>query len=221
MSSSYCVIAREELSAELDGELPGGRSDGVAAHLLTCPNCPGWLATVTSMHRSQRVVAAEVVPDLSRHIMAALATAQAGRAASSRPSLVPMARIALVIVAAASAMAVIPELAHRNDLTATAHGARELGTFELALAVGFAVAAWRPAQARLVAMLGVLVSTGLVLTGAIDMVAGHTVLGIEVHHALELMGTVLTCVIARFTPSAMPIFGHNAAALRTKTRVAI
>lgn len=221
MSSSFCVIAEEELSAELDGELPDGRSDGVVAHLLICPVCTGWLVSITTMHRSQRVSAAEFVPDRSQIIVAALSAQQAAKAASSRPSLVPMARVALAIVAVVAAMAVIPELAHRNDLSATAHGARELGSFELALAVGFAVAAWRPVQARLVAMLGVLVSTGLVLTGAIDMVAGHTALGIEVHHALEVMGTVLVCVIARFTPSVMPIFGSLSGASPTKTRVAL
>ena len=221
MPYSYCVIVQEELSAELDAELPSGRSHAVVAHLLICTNCQGWLANVSSMHRAQRVSAAEPVPDLSQRVMAALVAEQARKAAVSRPSLVPTARIALVIVAAVAALAVIPELAHRNDFTATAHGARELGTFELALAVGFAVAAWRPAQAKLVAMLGVLVSTGLVLTGALDVMAGRTALGIEVHHALEVMGTVLACVIARFTPSVTPIFGPISGTAHTRTRVAL
>ena len=154
MSTLSCETVRESLSAELDGEPAAdgsiGRSVDVERHLLGCPDCTRWMRMAAAMHRAVRVSEAKAIPDRTDAIMAAITDEQLRLAGTTRPSMVPMARIALTIVALVAMAAAIPELFHTTDAFSSAHGARELGTFEVTLAAGFLIAARRPIHAGLV-----------------------------------------------------------------------
>jgi hypothetical protein len=81
---------------------------------------------------------------------------------------------------------------------APGHLARELGSFDLALTVGFLMAAWQPARAfGLLPLVGAL-AVGLVATSAIDVASGNVPVGGEAFHALDLVGFVLVWRLARF-----------------------
>lgn len=219
MSTLSCETVRESLSAALDGEPAAdgsiGRSADLDRHLSGCPDCTRWMGMASAMHRSVRVTEARAIPDRTDAIMAAIAEEQRRLAGSTRPSMVPMARIALTIIGLVAMAAAIPELFHTTDAFSSAHGARELGTFEVTLAAGFLIAARRPIHAGLVAMLGLIVSAGLVITGALDLGFGHTALGIEVHHTLAILGTVLACIIARAHPARTDVAGTATSTPRT------
>jgi len=63
--------------------------------------------------------------------------------------------------------------------------------WDLALAIGFVFAAWRPLRAVGMLPFAAALSGGLVLTAVIDVVSGRAVMLTETTHLLELVGTAL------------------------------
>jgi anti-sigma factor RsiW len=49
-----CACARESISAQLDGELPGQELDRLETHLRLCPACTAWAAEVRDVTRQLR-----------------------------------------------------------------------------------------------------------------------------------------------------------------------
>jgi predicted anti-sigma-YlaC factor YlaD len=193
-----CTHLREALSARLDGEdaLPSDAED-LDAHVAGCSACARWLADVTAVHRLTRVRAAEPVPDLSAAIVArATATAAAPRrAAFAEP--ISTARWCLFVVALTQLVLAGPAVLLGEDAGATVHVARELGSFDVALAVGLLVAAWQPARAW--GLLPVAAALGLVMgaTAVLDVIDGSASTFGEVHHLLDLAGVGLLWLVAR------------------------
>ncbi|GAA1479852.1 hypothetical protein GCM10009624_02920 [Gordonia sinesedis] len=62
-----CEVAREALSARLDGEREAVPASRVDEHLATCPECAAWCAAA----RRLRFRAPDVQPDLTSRILAA------------------------------------------------------------------------------------------------------------------------------------------------------
>lgn len=204
-----CDHIREALSARLDGEDPRAGSGILDAHLVGCAPCRRWTAEIELLHRAVRVQAADVVPDLSAAIVAAAPGA-------STPRLLPGARArlaqpvgavrwSLFVVALTQLLLALPVLVLGEDVEATAHVARELGAFDVALAVGLLVAAWQPARAW--GLLPVAAALGLVLVGTavLGVVDGSASTLGEAHHLLDLAGVALLWLVARDTrPATSP-----------------
>jgi predicted anti-sigma-YlaC factor YlaD len=77
------------------------------------------------------------------------------------------------------------------------HIAREIGSFDVALAVGLLVAAWQPARAwGLLPVVGAL-AVVLGITALLDIVQGTASSFGEVHHLLALAGVTLLWIVAR------------------------
>lgn len=158
------------------------------------------------MARSVRVTPAEAIPDLTGPILAAAA---ARRAAVSLP---PAGtgrrrwRVALALVALAQLIVAVPALLFGVGAGAPTHLAHELGSWDLALAVGFLFAAWRPARAwGMLPLVAALVACLLATTG-IDMAEGRAGLLRESTHALDLAGLGLLWALARGgRPSYAPL----------------
>jgi predicted anti-sigma-YlaC factor YlaD len=220
-----CDLFREALSAHLDGEEATLPQADTAAHVAGCAGCRAWNDDLMALHGMIRVRPADPVPDLSAAIVAAhLPAAGGGRRAwlrgraaapSVRPALadpISGARWALFVVALTQLILAGPALLLGDDAGATVHVARELGTFDVALAIGLVVAAWQPARAW--GLLPVAAAFGLVLVGAagLDLADGTIGLGGETHHLLDLAGVVLLWRVARewrrhdviTTPTARP-----------------
>ncbi len=193
-----CTHIREGLSARLDGEedlsVDPARLD---AHLSGCPACTTWLAEVAALHRLTRVRAADPVPDLSAAIVARATPAVA---ALRRPALrqpISAARWGLFVVALTQLVLAGPAVLLGEDPGATVHVARELGSFDVALAVGLLVAAWQPARAW--GLLPVVAALGLVMgtTAVLDVLDGSASTFGEAHHLLDLAGVGLLWLVAR------------------------
>ena len=118
-----------------------------------CRACTAWSDELATLHRMVRVREAEPVPDLSAAIVEAFAPSAgrppAGRARpAGRPSASPSAGPGGPCSSWPSPSSCWPRRpCLGDDPGATVHVARELGSFDVALAVGLLVAAWQPARA--------------------------------------------------------------------------
>ena len=157
-----------------------------------------------------RVREAEAVPDLTAAILAAAPGAPTRRAVA-RTEPVSVARWALFVVALSQLVLAAPALILGEGSGATVHAARELGAFDVALAVGLLLAAWQPARAW--GLFPVVAALALVLggTAVLDVVRGTaTSLG-EVHHLLDLAGVAVLWLVAH-EAQGLPSRGRVAAA---------
>lgn len=185
-----CEQWQDAVSARLDGEDPGFPVGALDAHLATCARCRNFAARIDPLDRLVHTSAHDV-PDRSADIIAAVrADRRARPPAISAPDLLP--RVALGLVGVLQLVASLPYLWSLTD----AHAARDLAAFQLALAIGFLVAAARPATAigllptaaALVAVLAV------VVVG--DIAAGRVAAGAEAIHLPEAVGVTLLWLLA-------------------------
>lgn len=75
-----CEVARESLSARIDGERESVPAARVDEHLAQCPGCERWYASARGMN----FAAADLAPDLSMTILEASRTSQHHRGGSRR-----------------------------------------------------------------------------------------------------------------------------------------
>jgi predicted anti-sigma-YlaC factor YlaD len=194
-----CDTIREALSARLDGEAPGLGDDAIDEHLGGCRACTAWADEVATLHRMVRVREAEPVPDLTPAILGqgAAAPRSTARRRSPLTEIISPARWALFVVALTQLVLAAPALLLGEDAGATVHVARELGAFDVALAVGLLVAAWQPARAW--GLLPVVAALALVMggTAVLDVARGTASSLGEVHHVLDLAGVALLWWVAR------------------------
>jgi hypothetical protein len=106
------------------------------------------------------------------------------------------ARWGLVAVACAQLVVTVPLLLLGRDHSAPAHVAHEMGSFDMALAVGYLVAAWRPARARGMRALVGATAVLLVVTAVLDVLGGRTSAADEAPHLLAVAGWLLIWYVA-------------------------
>jgi predicted anti-sigma-YlaC factor YlaD len=191
-----CDGARAELSAALDGELSQPLAGPLAEHLTGCVDCQNWRDAAHLLTRRVRLTVVRPIPDLTPRILDAVL---ADRAAHRRPDRNRrLARAGLVAAAFAQFVIVLPALFLGNaGVGVPPHASRELGAFNLALAVGFAAAALRPARARgMLPLVGVATAV-LVLLAFIDAAHGQTTLPAELPHMIAVAGWLLLHRLAR------------------------
>jgi predicted anti-sigma-YlaC factor YlaD len=198
-----CDEVREALSARLDGEPTGRPDDVVDDHLAGCRACTAWSEELVTLHRMVRVREAEAVPDLSASIVAAFDSARGGRRRAPSPTRRPAlsesvsgARWALFVVALTQLVLAGPALLG-DDPGASVHVAREIGSFDVALAVGLLVAAWQPARAWGLLPVAAALAAVMAGTAAIDLVDGTATSVGEAHHLLDLAGVAFLWLVAR------------------------
>jgi predicted anti-sigma-YlaC factor YlaD len=106
-------------------------------------------------------------------------------------------RAGLAAVAAAQLAITLPLLILGHDHDAGLHAARELGSFDLALAIAFAVGAVRPALSAGLAWPCAIAAAALAGTAIADLTAGQTFGADEAQHLIAVAGAVLLCWQAR------------------------
>jgi|GEM_PF-82245 len=181
-----CEEAHDALSALLDGEEPGRAAHAVDAHVQHCAACHGWRREAAALSRRLRLAIAPPVPDLTRAVLAAVAVDRRSRMWRDLPA----TRVALAVIALAQGIfAVLVLLGHEHQ--ASVHLARELGSFQIALAVGFLTAALRPHRAAGLALLTGAVAVLLTLTAGLDVVQHHANVLDELPHLLAVGGSML------------------------------
>jgi predicted anti-sigma-YlaC factor YlaD len=210
-----CDWVREAISARIDGEDPGVPDGAIEAHLATCAACRGWQQRAHAMTRRARLGGRFLEQDLTARVLAAIPPEPARRQPALRWSMAwngEMARRAgLAAVAVAQLAITIPLLILGHDHDAGLHAAHELGSFELALAIAFAVGAVRPALSAGLVWPCAIAATALAGTAIADVVAGQAFGVDEAQHLIAVAGAVLLCWQARTVGrSAEPVLAAQA-----------
>ncbi len=159
------------------------------AHLAACPRCTEFATGSGQLHRASRLRTADEVPDLVGAVLARVETPK-----RSRPE---WARYALFVVALSQLLLALPALLFGDSLGASVHIARELGSWDVALAVGLLYAAWRPERAAGLLPFAAALAATMLLTAVLDVASGRESALAESHHLLELVGLALLVVLAR------------------------
>jgi predicted anti-sigma-YlaC factor YlaD len=180
-----CDRAREAISARIDGEDPGLPASALEAHLAGCADCQDWQQRAHELTRRARLGGPFLDRDLTPQVLVAVPPAPAGR----RRELAR--RAGLVAVALAQFAITVPLLCLGHDSGAGTHAAHELGSFDLALAIAFAIGAVRPALSAGLAWPCGTAAAGLVVTAVIDLVGGATIGADEAQHLIAAAGAAL------------------------------
>ncbi len=188
---STCEPYRDALSATMDGEVPPVGEDAVRRHLDACDRCTAFAAASEDLARRLRVASAEAVPDLTASILAAVDTPDVARVRTRFRQL----RAMLAFVGIAQLLLAVPSLVSAGAVAG--HVTREVAIFELALAVGFLVVAWRPARAGGLLPVAAVVAMVVTVTSLADVTVGSTGVAQESAHLLQVVGTGLLWTLDR------------------------
>ncbi|HVT68862.1 MAG TPA: zf-HC2 domain-containing protein, partial [Trebonia sp.] len=191
-----CETTRAAISASLDGEDAGVPAEAVRAHLDECTACRDWRERQHALTRRARLSGYALDHDLSARVLAALP------ARATRPSGMPVARrVALALVAAGQLAITVPLLILGHDHDAGVHAAHELGSFDLAMAIAFAVGAVRPRLSGGLAWPCCVAALGLAGTAVADMAGGQAFGADEAQHLVAVAGALLLFWQARAVSS--------------------
>lgn len=188
------------ISAAVDGEDPQIDPATLEEHLAGCASCRRFADDAASMRRRHRVGAAPDLPDLSRQVVQRTA-------AADRSSAAWMARWLLALVAVQIVVLAITELLASGD---TAHASRHLGAFGLAYAAGLAVVVVRPARARTMLQVAVVLAAAMIVTAVVDIAQGRVPLVSETIHIPELFSLLFLWLLARPPREPAPSDDHGA-----------
>lgn len=191
-----CGAAREATSAMLDGELSSPERTALEAHLDGCESCRAWREEAHEVTRRMRLESARALPVPGAAVLEPLTAASRRRWRS-----IELARAALMGIGVVQLLTTVPPLMFGQDREAPIQVAHVIGSFDMALAVGFFVAAWRPTRAEGMRTIVGCAALLLVVTAVIDLIAGHTNLGDEVPHLLAVGGWLLLRHLASLVPA--------------------
>jgi predicted anti-sigma-YlaC factor YlaD len=206
-----CEDIRTAVSARLDGEDPGLADDLIDGHLIGCSACQAW------QDGAQRVVRAvrtrPEAPDLTESIMLAVeadpqVVAQRARlrAAAEAHGRRQILRVAVAAAALVQLALALPTLL--GAFTGTAgvglHASREMASFDVAVAVGFLLAAYRPQRALAYVPVALVLSACLAVTSGLDLAHGVTGVGHEIGHLVTVVQAGLLWALGRIDRANPP-----------------
>lgn len=190
-----CSEAREAISALLDSEAAGVLPSELSLHLAECASCAAWREQAHAITRRVRLVPVQPAPAADPELISAIRAELSG--CSRAPAELTGMRLGLVAIALVQIVLTVPGLIFGKDRDAPLHVAHELGSFGMALAVGFLIVAWQPARARGMHLLVGAAALLLVVTAVIDLLGGHTSLSDEAPHLVVLAGWLLMYLLDR------------------------
>ncbi|HKT01657.1 MAG TPA: hypothetical protein VJT31_19200, partial [Rugosimonospora sp.] len=91
----------------------------------------------------------------------------------------------------------LPALIDPTGAATGIHASREMASFDLAVAVGFLLAAYRPARARAYLPLALVLALCLAVTSGIDVARGATVITHEIGHLVAVVQAALLYGLGR------------------------
>jgi len=200
-----CMQIHQAISARLDGEDPGFDEPTVYAHLAGCADCRAFAHDAEALHRTMRLAPAPAIPDLTPSILTAIGVESSNDAADAEPDTNVALRWILLAIAVAQIAVAIPALIFGNDASLPVHTARHIGSFDVALGVGFLYAAWKPS--RIPGLLPVVAALVVCLVGSslLDVASGSTRALGEVQHVLDFVGLVVVWLLSRPVPRRAPV----------------
>jgi len=188
-----CSLARESLSAWVDGEEAAAGPLDVSRHLATCHGCTafaerlGGLTGLTSaLQSATRPVAVTRPPPPD--------VADDGRGRTFHTAL--FLRLSLVALSLAELAVAVTETAAEHGYGGEDHAGHESLSFTLAIFAGLTWIAWRPAYARgYLPLLGVAAAL-LGATATVDVVSGRAEVLDELPHVGFLVGFFLLWLLS-------------------------
>jgi predicted anti-sigma-YlaC factor YlaD len=196
-----CMQIHQAISARLDGEDPVLDEPAVYAHLAGCADCRSFAHDSEALHRSVRLAPAPAIPDLTPDIL----TAIGAESTADEPDTHLALRWILVAIAVAQIAVAIPALVLGNDAGLPVHAARHIGSFDVALGVGFLYAAWKPSRIPGLMPLVVALVACLVGSALLDVAAGNTQALGEAQHVLDFVGLALVWLLSRPEPGRVQL----------------
>jgi len=192
-----CMQIHQAISARLDGEDPGLDEPTVYAHLAGCGDCRAFAHDAESLHRSVRLAPAPAIPDLTPSILTAIGAQTTNDA---EPDTNLALRWILVAIALAQIAVAVPALVFGSDAGLPVHAARHIGSFDVALGIGFLYAAWKPS--RIPGLLPVVAALVVCLVGSsfLDVASGNTAALGEAQHVLDFVGLAVVWLLSRPAP---------------------
>ena len=198
-----CDVAREALSARIDGErepVPAARVD---EHLEGCAECRDW--------RDRSAAQADVLRRLARRQpVTAVPDASPRPGVSSPPARIGWQRwvllavgLAQCAVGGAQAFGVELGLQH-GPHTGAAHLFNESTAWTLALGVVMLAAAWRPALAAGLSVVLAAFAAVLAVYVVVDASAGAVTPGRVLSHLPVLLGAIVALLVWRRAPAPPP-----------------
>ncbi|MCC5947286.1 MAG: hypothetical protein JJT89_02425 [Nitriliruptoraceae bacterium] len=190
-----CHAVQEDLSAAADAEeqlLPSVELD---RHLAVCASCQGFRDGLEAVTRRVRVGVADEVPDLTASVLVALADDRA----VSRDRRTLELRWLVALAGAVQLVLAVPALV--GMVGPDLHLGRDLAALQLALGVGFLVAAWQPSRTPGLVPVAVVVALVAVVTGSLDVLSGAATLTGELTHLAEIVGVAALIALRRRIPS--------------------
>lgn len=162
--------------------------DALDGHVAGCAACRSWEAAAVALARRTRLAAVGEAPDLD---LAAAVMARVSR--PPRAARWAREQVVLLVLGLVQLVLALPDVVGGGHV----HAAREVGALEVSLALGFLIAAARPARAWGMVPLVVAVVAGLLATTAVDVLDGHADLARESAHLLAVAGSGCLWSLAR------------------------
>jgi predicted anti-sigma-YlaC factor YlaD len=186
-----CEQCREVVSAHLDGEADANAWTAASVHLRDCYACRAFASESEQLGRLTRLRPVEPVPDLTPRVLAAAGLEQPVHD-TTRPIRIVLCAAALLQIALAA-----PALVLGDDANLPVHIARHIGSFDVALAVGYLWVAWRPARAlEGVFPIALALVTCLIGSSVLDVIAGRAAATGELHHITDVVGVMAMWLLA-------------------------
>jgi len=183
-----CSRWRDALSAMADGEDAGIDERLVAAHVTRCPVCESYSRSIQTSPVAKATVP-ESMPDLSNKI--SKLNAVADRAAHWN-----ILRIVLAVVAAQIILFSLPALVLGEEHGVATHAARHLGAFGVSYGVALFVVVVRPARARSILPVALVLAGAQVLGAVVDLATGRIPLFGEARHLPQVISVFLIWFLA-------------------------
>ncbi|MEA3185200.1 MAG: hypothetical protein QOJ74_1677 [Ilumatobacteraceae bacterium] len=189
-----CSRWRDALSAMADGEQADIDARLVAAHLARCPSCRSYKAMVeaTAEVVSLPQSIAEM-PDLSQKISRL-------NAAADRAAHWSILRIVLAVVAVQVIAFALPALVLGEEHDTATHAARHLGAFGVAYGVALMVVVVRPARARSILPVALVLAGAQVIAAVVDLTSGRIPIVGEARHLPQVISVLLIWLLAVPSP---------------------
>ncbi|MEY2582927.1 MAG: hypothetical protein QOE09_2776 [Ilumatobacteraceae bacterium] len=188
-NSMDCSVWRDALSAMADGEQAEIDERLVAAHVTRCAECRSYKDVVEASPRTTRISEPQSMPDLAKTI--AKLNAAADRAGHWSILRVVLAAVAVQVIAFA-----LPALLLGEEHDAATHSARHLGAFGVAYGVALMVVVVRPARARSILPVALVLAGAQVLGAIVDMATGRIPLIGEARHLPQVISVFLIWFLA-------------------------
>jgi predicted anti-sigma-YlaC factor YlaD len=198
-----CSVWRDALSALADGEESGIDERLIAVHVARCPDCRAYKELIDTQPRIARVAEPAGMPDLSRMISKL-------NAAADRAAHWSILRVVLAIVAVQVVVFALPALILGEENGVATHAARHLGAFGVAYGVALMVVVVRPARARAILPVALVLAGAQVLGAIVDLATGRIPLVGELRHLPQIISVFLIWFLA------LPTTGRGGA--KTKPR---